>query len=61
MNTTSTTQLPPGLALWSDSLRGFDPNPWNWEINEESTPTAERGCVPSDKSLAARVAPECVD
>ena len=60
MNITSTTQIP-AIAFWSDSMGGYDPNPWSWEINEESTSTAERGCVPSDKSLAARVAPECVD
>jgi len=60
MNTTSTTQIP-AIAFWSDSMGGYDPNPWDWTINEESTSTKERGCVPADKKIAKRIAPECVD
>jgi hypothetical protein len=58
MNTT-TTQLT-AIAIWSDSLGGYDPNPWNWEIAETAEPV-ERGCVPANKELAIKVAPECVD
>jgi len=63
MNTTSTTQLPAGLAFWSDSLCGYDPNPWNWEINDDQIGTAarERASVPANRELAIKVAPECVD
>ena len=60
MNIPSTTQIP-AIAFWSDSLGGYDANPWNWEINEESTSAAERGSVPANKALAVKVAPECVD
>ena len=51
----------PASVVWSENLGGYDPNPWKWEINEESTPTADRGCVPANREMAIKVAPECVE